>query len=66
MTTGERVKNFRESKGISQEKLARELNFSLSLIAQIERNKIKPSRNFIQRVKKLYPEIDTNIFFSEK
>lgn len=66
MTTGERLKDFRESKGISQEKFARALNFSLSLITQIERNKIKPSRNFIQRVKRLYPEIDTNIFFAEK
>ena len=64
MTTGEKMKAFREAQGLSQEKRARELNFSLSLIAQIERDKIKPSRNFIQRVKDCYPEIDANIFFA--
>lgn len=59
------LKKFRESKNLSQEKFAHAIGFTLSLVSKIERGEVKASRNFIEKVKSKYPEIDiTEIFFT--
>lgn len=60
-----KLKEFRESKSITQEQLARKIGFTLSMVAQVERGKVKASRNFMEKLKQAYPDIDINkVFFS--
>ena len=60
------LKEFRESRGLSQEKFAQIIGFTLSMTSKVETGRAKPSRNFMQKVKDAFPEIDINeIFFSE-
>lgn len=60
-----KLKDFRESKGLSQEAFARAIGFTLSMTAKVESGAVKPSRNFMEKVKKAFPEVDiNNIFFA--
>lgn len=62
-----KLKEFRESKGLTQEQLARKIGFTLSMVAQVERGRVKASRNFMSKVKDVYPDIDIDeVFFSQK
>lgn len=61
------LKKFRKSKGLSQEEFAKAIGFTLSMTAKIETGKVKPSRNFMEKVKKAFPEVDINeIFFANE
>lgn len=61
-----KLKIFRQSKNLSQEKFAQKIGFTLSMVSKIEMGKCKPSRNFIEKVKQVYPEIDINeVFFTD-
>ena len=57
------LKEFRISKGLTQEQFAHMIGFTLSMVAQVERGIIKPSRNFMEKVKKSFPDIDINAVF---
>jgi len=60
-----RLKQFRLSKELSQEKLARLMDVTLSYYSQVEREIIPASRRFMQKFKNLYPEISIDeMFFS--
>ena len=61
-----KLQEFRKSKNLSQEKFAQSIGFTLSMVSKIEMGKCKASRNFMEKVKQVYPEIDINaIFFAE-
>ena len=47
------------------QEMAERLGVSLSLYCAIEYNQRKPSRNFMERFKKAFPEYNMNIFFDE-
>ena len=62
-----KLQEFRKGKGISQEGFARSLRYTLSLVAKVERGAAKPSRNFMERVKEIYPDADINdLFFNNE
>jgi transcriptional regulator with XRE-family HTH domain len=58
-----KLKEFRQSKNLTQEKFAQRVGFTLSMVAQVERGKVKASRNFIDKVKDAFPDIDINSVF---
>ena len=60
----EELKDFRISLGIGIKEFADSIGVSKSLYEKIEYGFREPSRNFITRLKKKYPQFDTNIFFT--
>ncbi len=62
-----KLKQFRVTEGLSQEKMARKLNITLSYYSQIERGYIPASRAFMVLMKRHFPSIDINdIFFNDE
>lgn len=60
----EELKDFRTSLGLGIKEVADSIGVSKSLYEKIEYGFREPSRNFITRLKKKYPQFDTNIFFT--
>ena len=62
----QRLKEFRVSTGLSMCKMARILDVSLSFYEKIERAHIQPSRAFMQKMKRAFPDINIDsVFFSD-
>jgi transcriptional regulator with XRE-family HTH domain len=59
----EALKKFRQSVGLTTTEMAEKIQVSKSLYEKVELGFREPSRKFIQKVKKTYPQFDTNIFF---
>lgn len=59
----EELKNFRMSMNFTILEMANEIGVSKSFYEKIESGIRKPSRNFIEMLKKRFPQFDTNIFF---
>lgn len=59
------LKSFREAIGKTQEQMAKDFGISKSFYEKIENGERKPSREFIECVKRKYPIIDINIFLSK-
>ena len=45
--------------------MANKLGVSISLYEKVEYSDRKPSRNFLSKFKKAFPDFDMNIFFEE-
>ena len=59
------LKAFRYERGLTVEKLARQLDFSMTYVSQVENGHAAPALGFMRRLKAAYPEIDINkVFFS--
>ena len=58
-----KLKEFRQAKQLSQEDFAKKIGFTLSMYAKVESGRAKPSRNFMEKVKQSFPEIDINAVF---
>lgn len=59
------LKSFRKSKNLSQENFAKNIGYTLSMVAKVESGRVKASRNFIERVKSVYPDVNIEqVFFS--
>ena len=58
------LREFRISKEFTANEMAVKLGISKSLYEKIEYNDRKPSRNFLERFKKAFPDFDMNIFFT--
>ena len=54
--------DFRISKGLSRQEMARALGVSHSLYEKIELSARQPSRWFMERFKSAFPSFDMNIF----
>jgi transcriptional regulator with XRE-family HTH domain len=65
MSAIQELKLIRGSTGKNPEEFAKELGISKSLYTKIECGNRKPSNNVISKIKKRYPFIDTNIFFTK-
>ena len=62
----EHLRNFRADKGLSQEGVARAMGITLSYYAQVERGRVRASMSFMQKLKKIFPDISIDkVFFSE-
>ena len=57
------LKKIRTDRNYTIEQFAEILGVSKSLIEKIESGHKKTSRNFLERLKNKFPEIDINIFF---
>lgn len=57
------LKDFRAERGYSREQMAQKLDISLSLYDKVEFDARTPSKNFLDRFKKAFPDVDMNIFF---
>ncbi|MBV6716907.1 helix-turn-helix transcriptional regulator [Paenibacillus chitinolyticus] len=60
-----KIKEFRTSKGYSQEYLAEKLNVSRQTIISIEKGKYKPSLNLALKLAKIFNAQVEEIFFLE-
>jgi transcriptional regulator with XRE-family HTH domain len=61
-----KLKAFRKSKGASQESLARKMDISLSYYSQVENGHVNAEREFMRRLKAVYPDISIDeMFFSD-
>ena len=58
----EKLRNFREQLGKTQEQMANDFEISKSFYEKIESGTKKPGRELIEKVKKKYPFLDINIF----
>ena len=59
----EKLKKFRISLGLTITQFATSIKVSKSLYEKVECGVRKPSRLFIAKLKKTYPQFDVNIFF---
>lgn len=60
------IKQFRKSKNLDTLEMAKSIGVSKSLYEKIEYGQRTPSANFIAKFKKSFPEVDTNLFFTNK
>lgn len=59
------LKKFRNSTGLSQEKMAIKIGTSLSMYAKVESGRVPPSRAFMEKIKYHFPDINIDdIFFA--
>lgn len=57
------LKDFRNSLHLTTQEFANEIGVSKSLYDKLETGTRKPSREFLTKLKKKYPQFDVNIFF---
>ena len=62
---GDAINQLRKSEGLSVEEFAKRLRYSISAVVKIIYNEREPSKRFIKRLKKEFPEIDLNYFFTD-
>nr|DAZ36331.1 MAG TPA: helix-turn-helix domain protein [Caudoviricetes sp.] len=58
------LKSFRNENGYTLDEMAEILGISKSLYEKIEYNDREPSRNFLTKFKKAFPDVDMNVFFT--
>lgn len=58
------IKQFRNSLNLTTKAFAETINVSKSLQEKIEMGIRKPSREYLEKLKKKYPQFDVNIFFN--
>ena len=64
MKPGERIKNFREKKELSQTKFAEALGYSQKFVSDIETGKAEPSREFLKKLNKIFGISSDYILYS--
>lgn len=57
------LREFRNSLNLTAQEFANEIGISKSLYDKVETGARKPSREFLTKLKKKYPQFDVNIFF---
>ncbi len=57
------LKDFRNSLNLTTQEFANTIGISKSLYDKLETGARKPSREFLTKLKKKYPQFDVNIFF---
>ncbi len=60
------LKEFRQSKGLSQEQFAIKIGVSYSMLVKVENGRAGASKNFMDKIKKVYPDISIDkVFFAQ-
>lgn len=59
------LREFRNSLNLTAQEFANEIGISKSLYDKVETGARKPSREFLTKLKKKYPQFDVNIFFTD-
>ncbi len=60
------LRKIREELNLTMDELAERLGMSTSMYEKIEYGYRAPSRKFVAKMKKVFPYIDTNIFFTNE
>lgn len=60
----EELRKMKKILGLTTREMAKELNVSYSLLSKLLIGYRQPSKQFLEKVKKQYPNIDINIFFT--
>lgn len=63
MNRPEELKKLRKANKLTQLEMAESIGVSLSMYEKVERGYIKASRNFMESLKRKYPQIDIGKFF---
>ena len=59
----EQIKQFRISLNLTVQEFADSIKVSKSLLEKVEMGNRKPSREFLEKLKRKYPQFDVNVFF---
>ena len=60
------LREFRQTTGLSQDRMARRMGVSMSMYEKVERGFAKPSRGFMEKLKEQFPDASIDeIFFSQ-
>ena len=59
----EKLREFRKEKGLSQEKMAKILNITLSMYEKVESGRTGASAAFMRRLKKAFPDANIDFLF---
>lgn len=59
----EKLKEFRKSKGLSQDKMSKILNITLSMYEKVENGRVGASAAFMKRLKAAFPDANINFLF---
>jgi transcriptional regulator with XRE-family HTH domain len=54
MHIGERIKDFRKRQGLNQREFAKKLEYSYGYVADLERGRQKPSREFLEKLRHMF------------
>lgn len=57
------LRKVREKENLTQKEMAKRISVSISAYTKIETNHMKPSFNFLSKLKKEFKEVDMNVFF---
>ena len=60
----EQIKQFRNSLNLTIKEFSKAIGVSKSLQEKIEMGNRKPSREYLEKLKKKFPQFDVNIFFT--
>jgi transcriptional regulator with XRE-family HTH domain len=58
------LRKIKKEQNLSINDMAKKLNVSFSLLTKILYGQREPSKEFIKKVKTVFPNTDTNIFFT--
>ena len=61
---GDKINQIRKSKGLTVEEFAKRLGYSISAVIKIIYKEREPSKRFLKRLKREFPEADLNYFFT--
>lgn len=64
MQPGERIKHYRKIRGLTQSEFGAQLGFSHGYIADLERGRQKPSREFLERINEIFGISSDYILYS--
>ena len=65
VSTGEKLRSFRLSKGLTKKAMAEKLGVSLSLYEKVEGGQAGASANLMHRIKEVFPEVSIEKLFFE-
>ena len=57
------LREFRKEKGISQDRMAKELGITLSMYEKVESGRASASAAFMRRIKNRYPDANIDLLF---
>ena len=60
------LKEFRNSLGLTTIEMSEKIGVSKSLYDKVEAGARKPSREFMTKLKEVFPQFDVNIFFAKQ
>lgn len=64
MKPGERIREYRKKKGLTQKQFAEAMGYSYAFLSDIERGKVEPSRDFLKKLNEVFGISSDYILYS--